>query len=272
METEITDSGAKRYDTGKLRYDLVNPDAHEGMIKVLTMGANKYGDRNWEKGMKWSKVIASAKRHLAALEKGIDFDDESGEKHIDHLACNAHFLSAYYKLCPHLDDRPSKFNNPISKLKIGIDIDGVLADFDSHLFGMSNLDPHTIHHWEDPIVNENFNKLKDNPYFWKTLPVLNKPETISFTISAYITARSIDKSITQEWLNTNGFPTAPLYSIGKGQSKVQTAKDAGIELFIDDRFENFMELNNAGIFCYLFDSSHNKKYDVGHKRLYNLSL
>lgn len=38
-----------RYNKGKLKYDLVHPWAHEQMVKVLTNGANKYGDRNWEK-------------------------------------------------------------------------------------------------------------------------------------------------------------------------------------------------------------------------------
>lgn len=52
-----------RYNSGKLRYDLVHPEAHEGMIKVLTYGAIKYEDRNWERGMAWSNVIASMKRH-----------------------------------------------------------------------------------------------------------------------------------------------------------------------------------------------------------------
>jgi len=85
-----------RYDQGKLRYDLVQPWAHEQMIKILTAGSIKYAPRNWEKGMAWSKVIASLKRHLAEIEKGEDYDLETGELHAAHLACNAHFLTAYY--------------------------------------------------------------------------------------------------------------------------------------------------------------------------------
>ncbi len=54
-----------RFNEGKLRYDLVEPFAHEKMVEVLTLGATKYAERNWEKGMKWSIVIASLKRHLA---------------------------------------------------------------------------------------------------------------------------------------------------------------------------------------------------------------
>ncbi len=34
---------------------------------------------------------------------------------------------------------------------------------------------------------------------------------------------------------------------------------------------NFRDLNNAGIFTYLFDCKHNQRYDVGAKRIYSLS-
>ena len=49
---------ALRNNAGKLRYDLVQPNAHKDMVKVLTMGANKYAERNWENGYKWSIPIA----------------------------------------------------------------------------------------------------------------------------------------------------------------------------------------------------------------------
>ena len=96
---------AKRYNEGKLRFDLIHPYANEQMVRVLTKGAEKYAPRNWEKGMLWSDVIASLKRHLHAIESGEDVDEETGELHIAHLACNAHFLTAYYKIYPQGDDR-----------------------------------------------------------------------------------------------------------------------------------------------------------------------
>jgi hypothetical protein len=63
-----------RFNQNKLRYDLVEPRAHRDMVKVLTYGAKKYFDRNWENGLSWTSVIASAKRHLAAIELGEDYD------------------------------------------------------------------------------------------------------------------------------------------------------------------------------------------------------
>ena len=58
----------KRYDKGKLRYDLIHPESHRDMTRVLSEGAVKYPERNWENGMPWSKVIASLKRHLGEIE------------------------------------------------------------------------------------------------------------------------------------------------------------------------------------------------------------
>ena len=56
--------GALRYDEGKIRHDLLPGHAINELAKVYTMGAKKYADHNWRKGMKWSRVIASLKRHL----------------------------------------------------------------------------------------------------------------------------------------------------------------------------------------------------------------
>ena len=115
-----------RFNHGKLRYDLVEPREHRDMVEVLTDGAKKYFDRNWENGLSWTSVIASLKRHLAAIERGEDYDPESGRLHIAHAACNVHFLNTFYYTFPQGDDRPKRFLN---LPKIGLDIDGVLADF-----------------------------------------------------------------------------------------------------------------------------------------------
>jgi uncharacterized HAD superfamily protein len=51
---------------------------------------------------------------------------------------------------------------------------------------------------------------------------------------------------------------------------VEVAKESGIEFFIDDHYNNFVELNNAGIYTYLFDAPHNHKYEVGTHRIKSL--
>jgi hypothetical protein len=62
-------SGCKD-DQDKTRWDLLPPDALEEIAKVLTFGANKYNDRNWEKGMKWHRPFGALMRHMWAWWRG----------------------------------------------------------------------------------------------------------------------------------------------------------------------------------------------------------
>jgi hypothetical protein len=89
------DGGGLRFNTGKDRWDLLPMDAVEQVVKVLTRGAEKYAERNWERGMKWSICQGSMMRHLARMAKGEIRDPESGLPHTAHIACNALFLGAY---------------------------------------------------------------------------------------------------------------------------------------------------------------------------------
>lgn len=112
MTTDLTKTGAgKRFNAGKIRLDLIPPRATEGVAKVFTYGAQKYGDRNWEKCMEWTKMIASMKRHLLEIEKGENIDAESGLPHIDHVTANSMMLSEYATICAHTDDRPKFIKN-----------------------------------------------------------------------------------------------------------------------------------------------------------------
>lgn len=99
-------SGGLRFDTGKPRVELLDIDALFGTVAVLTDGAAKYADRNWEKGMLWSKVYGPLLRHAFKWWNGEDYDLESGRLHVDHMACNVMFLQAYVKRAVGTDDRP----------------------------------------------------------------------------------------------------------------------------------------------------------------------
>lgn len=256
-----------RYNEGKDRYDLFHPFSLEQLAKIFTFGAKKYDTRNWEKGMAWSKVTASLKRHLQAIERGEDYDPESGLLHSAHVEWNAHALTAYYKIYPQGDDRPHKFLKP---KRIGLDIDGVLANFQKHVFEYLGQPAKVVTHWNDPGVRDNYEVVKKDPKFWATIPALISPVDIPFEPHCYITARSIDPKVTQAWLDSNGFPKATLYCVASGESKIETAKKSGIELFVDDHYVNFVELTNAGIFTYLMDAPYNQHYDVGHRRIKQL--
>lgn len=103
-----------RFDEGKLRVDLIPPEAMEAMAEILTIGARKYAERNWEKGMKWSKVVGPLMRHLLKWMKGEPYDIETYEKygekhsHMKFVLWNAMALVTYEARGIGTDDRPSR--------------------------------------------------------------------------------------------------------------------------------------------------------------------
>lgn len=95
-------------DAGKPRMELLSPEALEGLAKVMTFGAAKYGDRNWEKGLTFSRVFGAGMRHMWAWWRGEDIDPESGLSHLDHAAFAMMTLSHFNKRRrSDLDDRPA---------------------------------------------------------------------------------------------------------------------------------------------------------------------
>jgi hypothetical protein len=103
------DGSGKRFNSGKLRFDLRPTYADQEYVKVLTQGAKKYGDHNWRNGMPWTTVIASLERHIHAFKCGQDTDEESGLSHMAHVMCNAAFLLEYEKIYPQGDNRIKSF-------------------------------------------------------------------------------------------------------------------------------------------------------------------
>ena len=99
-------SGGRKDDLGKPRMELLPPTALLEVATVLTMGAAKYGDWNWFKGMKWSRLLGAANRHLAAFSTREDNDAESGCSHLAHAICCLLFLLTYKQLGLGEDDRP----------------------------------------------------------------------------------------------------------------------------------------------------------------------
>lgn len=105
----------RKDDQGKDRIELVPPEAVFALSRVLTFGARKYEDRNWEKGMSWGRVFGAAMRHLWAWWGGHGptaknfalgvIDDETGYSHLWHALCCVAFLVAYEERGVGTDDR-----------------------------------------------------------------------------------------------------------------------------------------------------------------------
>lgn len=263
-----------RFNEGKPRLGLLPPFAMREIARVFTYGANKYtvknpdgsikvrGDNNWKNGMPWSTVIDSMERHINSFKEGADFDSESGLYHLAHAATNAIFLLEYYRIYPEGDDRWKPLHP-----KVGLDIDDVICEFIEPYCEHYNIEPPS--HWNfDPKITENLAKLDDD--FWLNLPVKISPESIPFEPAVYITSRPEElRKVTQDWLDNNGFPLAPLVC---GKDKAASCNEYELDYFIDDSFRNFTKINSESekTACFLFDSNHNKRYDVGHLRISDL--
>lgn len=100
-------SGTKN-DEAKLRFDLLPTGPIAKLARVYTEGAKKYSDRDWEKGLAYSRVYAAIQRHLNAFWAGEDYDAETGVPHVINAAWGCLALCEYLETHPELDDRPCK--------------------------------------------------------------------------------------------------------------------------------------------------------------------
>ena len=274
-----------RFNQNKLRYDLLEPFAVEQLAKVFTKGAEKYAPHNWEKGMDWSKISSSLKRHIAAWEKGEDFDydptckeclegtckNHTGLYHMAHAAWNALALVSYYRLYPQGDDRQHSYlNHP----KIGLDIDEVICNFTKGWHERWGVDPNPHSWYYDRDMGSRFKEMKESgelDSFYLSLEPKINPRDIPFEPHCYVTSRPVSTEVTEAWLRKHEFPEVPVYTVPTGASKVEALKQAGVEIFVDDAFHNFTTLNKAGICTFLWDAPHNQRYNVGFKRIKSFS-
>ena len=72
------------------------PAAKEAIVRVLMLGAKKYGPYNWRNyPVKLSVYLDAAERHIEAIRRGNHIDEESGQPHAAHAAaCLAIILDA----------------------------------------------------------------------------------------------------------------------------------------------------------------------------------
>lgn len=98
-------TGGTKHDTDKVRLDLLPPVALTKVAEVLTFGSKKYGDHNWRKGFKFSRLTGACLRHVFAFMWGETYDKETGLHHLAHAACCLLFLIEHLELGYGEDDR-----------------------------------------------------------------------------------------------------------------------------------------------------------------------
>lgn len=137
-------------------------------------------------------------------------------------------------------------------LKIGLDVDDVLAEFlDTYLerFG---------HPKSDCEITWNvFNVLRKDKQFWEGLPVVNR---INFIPELYCTKRVNSKRYTKNWLRNNGFPNRPIYQMYYQHGNKADMIKGKIDVFVDDSVSNFVKMNLSGVPCLLLDKEYNQDW------------
>ncbi len=95
------------FSSGKPPLALIPRSGTRALAEVFAFGTTKYALHNWRKGILWSELLSSAKRHLDDFIDGEDNDRESGITHLAHAAWNCFALIEYLTTHPELDDRYS---------------------------------------------------------------------------------------------------------------------------------------------------------------------
>lgn len=153
-------------------------------------------------------------------------------------------------------------------LRIGLDIDGVLACFScgvinrANEIGMKEMFPESCELVDCWDMSDHFSLLMKeawlNKQFWLGLPPL---QAVGFTPICYITSRPIHTTVTEQWLAQHGFPEAEVITVAKPPEKVQHIQERSLDIFIDDLYSTVRELRDVGINALL----HEAPYQVGHQ-------
>lgn len=97
-------SKATKNDTAKAPLSLINPVFTEEVARVLAFGEAKYGKNNW-RGLQVERLLDAVKRHVLEIEKGNDYDEETGLPHAAHAASGLMLVEWIRTHRPEQDDR-----------------------------------------------------------------------------------------------------------------------------------------------------------------------
>ena len=103
----------KKYDAGKLEYDMFPNSVLEDVIQVMMYGAytKGYDKNNWMLCEDTNRYYNALRRHTESWKAGEYFDPESGLPHLSHALCNMVFMH-------YLEQQKRKDKSPIYPGKI----------------------------------------------------------------------------------------------------------------------------------------------------------
>lgn len=144
---------------------------------------------------------------------------------------------------------------------IGLDIDGVLCDFIGGFYKTYRQNLNTLKRWDDIFVSSFFHEItnKEDDFWRELLPCCDSK--LVEKVDYYITSRATYNFLTEKWLKKWGFPEAPVHTIGN--NKTQLIKELKIDFFLDDKPENYFQINSfTNCQCYLKSADYNEYVDT----------
>jgi hypothetical protein len=115
----------------KVRMDLLDLDALEGVARVMEFGAitRGYGVRNYVTIPIAERVyIAATLRHLSAIMRGEDKAPDSGLDHWDHIGANAMIVKKAKLAGTLVDDRGPHPQRYLAPTRASVDFDDLDRD------------------------------------------------------------------------------------------------------------------------------------------------
>ena len=108
LERSVSSTGGEK-GVKLARYDLIPAGPLQELAELYGIGAQKYEDRNWERGYDWSKSFAAMQRHAWAFWNGEELDPELGTPHLASVAWHAFTLLQFCAANREFDDRPPAY-------------------------------------------------------------------------------------------------------------------------------------------------------------------
>jgi hypothetical protein len=95
----------QKFDSDKIRMDLIPFAPLEEIAKVLSYGSKKYADNNWQQVPEAiPRYEAAMLRHISAYKQGQVLDHETGLPHLAHAGCCLMFL-LHFTACDKATDQ-----------------------------------------------------------------------------------------------------------------------------------------------------------------------
>ena len=105
-EVRVTSSTGGQKGRKPARFGLIPGEALWKVAELYGKGAEKYDDRNWERGYDWSLSFDALQRHAWQFWNGEDNDPESGMPHMASVVFHALALLTFAERHAEFDDRP----------------------------------------------------------------------------------------------------------------------------------------------------------------------